>query len=531
MSARIATLSLALFLFAPLASAVAPTANLHQITWLVHIDLIDVGAGKDLTYYSDLIAEGTATATDFVKGDQGPFDQACCNVLETISVATFGTPGDGLDVPSSQADYDVIDAIVGASGSYGFLVDSLGYCGGPTTTAIGCAQRPTCDGDGSDDPDLYMVLTIEAYDAGVFGKVIAHERGHNACLSHATADRCQIMRSGSGGACLTTTECTNFDAGRNSTGGTCECHDGAGGLEDDGDACTEGAITGICSGGLCGEVGSDASVQLLAAGGPGAPEGDATDDPLLISGATGGWTDLGAFNGSDAPTGLAYATDRDVVYGVVPTGGDHELITIDPTTGAKTGTVGTLTGYNNVISLAYNPGATSSPSDDLLYGLDRDGSFEDLLEIDPDDASVVFKGGLSKGVTNGFLGLAYDSINDKLYASGFANSGIYEVATTCGGLCTATALTGFSKARVFSGLAFSPETGALYLTGSQSGPRTLYDAIDATTFATTEKIGVDGYTPGGFAAMPVPEPSAGLMQLAGAITLAALARRRARQQH
>ncbi len=181
---------------APLAMAVAPTGNLHQITWLVHVDMIDAGAGEDLAYYSSLIAEGTGTATDFVMGDQGPFDTPCCSKFETISVSTFGTPGDGLDVPSSETDLDALDLIVGASGSYGFLVDSLGYCSGPTSTAIGCGLRPSCSGNPNDDPPLWMIVTMEAYDSDVFGKVIAHERGHNACLSHVSDDRCQVMRSG-----------------------------------------------------------------------------------------------------------------------------------------------------------------------------------------------------------------------------------------------------------------------------------------------------------------------------------------------
>ena len=508
------------------ALAVAPPTNLHELKWLVHVDMIDAGAGRDLAFYEALIDQAVADATILVEGDQGPADSACCDVIAVLSVDTFGTPGDGLDVPSSAADQAALDAIVGSSGSTAFLVDSLGYCGGPTSTAIGCAARPSCTGNPDDDPGLKLIVTMEAHEVyDVFGETLAHERGHNSCLAHVTpGEQCLLMTSSAGGGCLTASDCTAYDNARNSSGGTCACHDGSGGTEDDGIACTERSVTGLCSGGLCGESGSDASVQLIAAGGPEAAEGAATDDALRISGLSGGWQNLGPVGSGTAPTGLAYAPLRGVLYAVNPLAGNDELIAIDPATGARTSSIGTLTGKENVTALAFDPGETDAEADDRLLALVRVGDFEDLFEIDPDDASVNDLGPLSVGVTDGFQGLAYDSINDKLYASGFVTGGIYEIDLACPTFCFATPVPGADVPRRTSSLAYSEATGRLYISGSQTGPRTLFDSIDATTFEAFPTIGIDDYTPGGLAAIPVPEPHPLLLQTVGGLAIGGLAR-------
>jgi hypothetical protein len=517
------------FFWAPLdALAVSPTTNLHELEWLVHIDMIDAGAGRDLAFYEAIINQAVGDATILIEGDQGPADSPCCDVITVLSVDTFGTSGDGLDVPSSAAEQAALNAIVGASGSTAFLVDSLGYCGGPTTTAIGCAARPSCTGNPNDDPGLKLIVTMEAHEIyDVIGETLAHERGHNSCLSHVTpGEKCLLMSSSAGGGCLTASDCTDLDNGRNNSGGTCACHDGSGGTEADATACTEGAVTGLCSGGLCGELDSDASVQLMAAGGPESALGAATDDALLTSGLSGGFENLGPIGASTAPTGLAYAPLRGVLYAVNPLAGEDELITLDPATGSRTGTIGTLIGKEEVTALAFDPGDTDAESDDRLFALVKAGDFEDLFEIDPDDASTNDLGGLSTGVTNGFQGLAYDSINDKLYASGFANSGIYEIDLACPFFCDTTQVLGVGVPRSGSSLAYSEETGRLYLSGSQSGPRTLFDSIDATTFETFPSIGTDDFTPGGLAAIPVPEPHPLFLQMVGGLAVAGLARRR-----
>jgi DNA-binding beta-propeller fold protein YncE len=245
---------------------------------------------------------------------------------------------------------------------------------------------------------------------------------------------------------------------------------------------------------------------------------------------SGGWVNLGAIGASTAPTGLAYAPLRGVLYAINPLPGSDELITLDPETGIKTGTIGTLSGKEEVRALAFDPGNTDAEHDDRLLALVRDEvepGFENLFEIDPDHGFVYDLGYLDLGATNGFQGLAYDSLNDKLYASGYRTGGLYEIDFSCPVFwCWMTQVSGISVERTNSSLAYSEETGRLYLSGSQSGPRTLFNSIDATTFETFPSVGIDDYTPGGLAAIPVPEPNLIILQGVGGLVVVGLARRR-----
>ncbi|MFB3118246.1 MAG: hypothetical protein ACE1ZP_05720, partial [Myxococcota bacterium] len=201
----------ACFFWVPLdAFAVAPTTNLHELKWLVHVDMIDAGADRDFAFYEAIIHQAVADATILIEGDQGPADSPCCDVITVLSIDTFGAPGDGLDVPSSAEDQAALDVIVGSSGSTAFLVDSLGYCGGPTPTAIGCARVPSCTDNPDDDPGLKLIVTLEAHEVyDVFGETLAHERGHNSCLGHLTpGEQCLLMTSSVGGGCITASGCT-----------------------------------------------------------------------------------------------------------------------------------------------------------------------------------------------------------------------------------------------------------------------------------------------------------------------------------
>ncbi|MGI9433015.1 MAG: hypothetical protein ACR2PQ_12415, partial [Myxococcota bacterium] len=269
------------------------------------------------------------------------------------------------------------------------------------------------------------------------------------------------------------------------------------------------------SGGLCDEVTSDVAVQLLAAAGAENLTNATPDDSLLLSGRTGGWNDLGAIGSNTEPRGLAYAPARGVVFGVGPTaGGDDELVTLDPATGDLIASVGTLTGIQDVIALAFDPGPTADPSDDRLLALDDDASaFEDLLEIDPDTAAVTNRGGLSTGFSAGFEGLAYDSTNGVLYASSPGGLFIIDPTSCPPGLCSVTQVTAVSLPRTGAGLAWSERTGRLYLVGNQFGDAaTLYDSIDPVTWATEETVVIQGFTTGGLAApnAPLPECNDGI---------------------
>ncbi len=492
--------------------AAPPTADLHQLPWFVHVDLIDAGAGTDLAYWQARIDEAMATATRLYEAGHGPFDTPCCTRIErSVPVVTFGTPGDGLDVLDSAAEYTTIGG-TGLPGSRAFLVDSMTYCGGAAPSAIGCAQRPTCDGNPNDDPDLYMVVTVDALDSGDLGGVTAHERGHNACLPHVDVDECQIMRPAGGGGCVDATECANLSAGRNATGGVCSCHDGLGGIEPDRRSCNE-ITNGVCSGGVCGNDVSHAGVELLGAAGPENADGATPDDALRIAGLPGNWTDLGPLNGAgDVVEGLAWSTDAGILYGVVPTSGDDSVVTVDRATGDILATVGTIAnGTDLLVALAYDPGATSATSDDRLLALESDGTFEDLVEIDPaSPSSTTLIGPLAFGAANGFRGLAYDSANARIYTASPLVDGIYEIDTsTCGSFCGLNQLVGLGVARWDASLAYSSHTGRLYLVGTQSGVaplgrRLLYNVIDPVAVTTGEEAGLDAFTPAALAALPLP---------------------------
>jgi hypothetical protein len=530
-AATTTSLLAALVLAAPPAFA-APTADLHEIKWFVHTDLIDVGMGMDLPFYEAILDAGIEEVPVALEGDQGPTDTVCCSRLvkeehsPSVTLTTFGTPGDGLDVLDA-GDFATISGI-GGSGSRGFIIDSINSCGG--SPAVGCATLPACDSTPDDDPDLVLIVTMDAEDSGFLGLVIAHERGHNGCLVHVAANTCELMRGAVSGGCLSAQECADYTDARTTTGGSCVCHADGGGPETDGTTCDDAPVVGgQCSGGLCGGIPGDASVQLVASGGPESASGATTDDPLLTSTIPGGWSDLGAFGSTIR--GLAHDKDSGTLYGVRDVASaDDELVTVDPTTGSITGTVGTITGHAEVISLAFDPGPTTGTGDDRLLALSTDGSFEDLIEIDPSTATPTTLGPLSVGVSGNFQGLAYDSANQAIYASGFAGGSIWEIdESACGNpfFCTTTEVMSLSLPRIDSGLTYSPDSGRLYLVGRQANGRILYDAVDASTLTVAgQTMGIDPYTIGALAAIPVPEPSGLLGVPAGVALLWLLARRR-----
>ena len=85
---------------------------------------------------------------------------------------------------------------------------------------------------------------------------------------HVSDNECQLMAAFNGGGCLDAMECSRVVDEAQTTGSqTCDCHTDGGVFEADGGACAD-VVTGFCSGGVCGEPGSDASVRLIAAGGP-----------------------------------------------------------------------------------------------------------------------------------------------------------------------------------------------------------------------------------------------------------------------
>lgn len=535
-----ALLSLILLLSPGLAlpAAAAPDVDLHELTWYVHVDLIDPGAGEDLAFWQAQIDASVASANELLEGPQGPADTPCCTrFTRNVAVATFGTSGDGLDVMDSAADQSAI-ASHSSTGSAAYLIDSMTWCGASSPAAIGCAVRPGCDGDGSDDPDLWMVVTVEAYDDEVLPSVIAHERGHNACRMHETTDECQLMQPSVAipglAGCLTASECSDIQDARTTTssGLSCTCQDMAGAIEADGTACSELA-GGVCSGGLCGDAAGDAGVTLLGSAAPGVASGGAVDDAIEISALKGAWSTLGVWSvGSDEITALTHAYDSNTTYGIVATAGDDSVVVVDAATGTITSTVGAIANGSDLITgMAYDPGATSDPSDDRLIVLEvttaDTGEFRAIDPASPGTASLL--GSLAFTPASAFSGLAYDPVAERLYIATPFNPSMWQVdLSTCPpGSCSTTGITGTPWFRSDASLAYSPETQLLYLVGTSfGGTRTFYNVIDPATWTSVETVSLDVFRPDGLAALPnsaaTTPPVPSMNSVAGALLVASI---------
>jgi len=551
-------------------AAAAPQAELQNLKWFV---VSGIGAGENLAHWQGVIDQATADAKLVLQGDQGPADVPCCVDIRRVSATSITAPT--LQAVDAQTDYDDMTArcTTSGGGSCAFLVDSVTYCGGPSPGTIGCADTPACVANvAGDDPTLVLVVSLDALADGALAQTLAHERGHNACLEHVpwtenpANNPCSLMQAAAGGGCLNAAECGHYRDAGNAVGGLCPCQTDALATTADGGACTDDAGSGLCSGGTCGAAGSDASAPLLVAGGTQSMNGDPSDARLHVSGLSGGWTDLGATTGGVEISGMEYAPSRSATYAVTAT---DQLLRLDPVTGLTMATVGTLPATGTFCdlsgcypdgassnafydSLAFDPGLTASPSDDVLYAIRTSETCRStdpiscnagagfcagqLVSIDPDDASTTLLGDLDSLFCGGFPGLAFDGTRRKLYAAVAGGVSLWEVDASCPSqFCTMSeVLYGANDtdpahlaarqvlARVRPSLAYSAETDRLYRIGSD-GSRELYDVFDAATLLYAEPIGVDGFTAG---ALATPEPGALAIGAAAVAALLGCARRR-----
>lgn len=559
MLARVAVvLGVALLAFAGSAAA-APQAELQNLRWFV-VD--GIGQGEALPHWQGVVDQAMADAKLLLQGDQGPIDVPCCVDIRRTAITSITAPT--LQAVDVETDYDDMTArcTQAGGGSCAFLVDTISYCGGPTATTIGCADTPLCnENTPGDDPTLVVVVSLDALADGTLAQTLAHERGHNACLTHVAGNPCALMRSSTGGGCIDAAECGHYRDAGNADGGPCPCQSDALTTDRELGRCSDDTVAGgQCSGGICGEAGSDASLSMLVSGGTASITGDAPDARLHVSGLSGGWESLGATTGNVEITGMEYAASRGATYAVTAT---DQLLRVDARTGATLATIGTLpaTGdfgdfppgaSSNAFyqSLAFDPGPSASAADDLLYAIRESESCRaidpatcpafcsgELVSVDPDDATTLLVGALDSLFCGGFPGLAYDSTRGKLYAAVSAGVSLYEIDLDCPSqFCTMNeVLYGPDEsspeqnaarqilARYRPTLAYSPTTDRLYRLGADS-VRQLYDVFDAETLAFAEPIGVDGFTAGGLA---VPEPGATLLGAAAIGAIACAARRRA----
>ncbi len=562
------------------AAASPPAKSIHALDWYVHPDLEADGDTQPLSYWESLIEEATASANDILQGQNGPADVPCCTALTVGSVQFISPEDDPDDIYfdiGSSAEFNSLKSI-GGGGSRAFFVDTISSCNSSNTPSLGCAETPNCV-DAANNPDVILVVTLETHEAfDRLADTLAHERGHNACLAHidfAAASECQLMTPASGGACLddlASSQCDRYRAAANvSPAGSCDCHESVGVAAVDAAACTpETASAGLCSGGLCGETGSDAGISLVAAAGTNALVGDTTDEWISMSGATGGWSSSTPCGSGYEVRGLAYSPGRNTVYAVAPVLDParvdpgwvtpNTLLELDPGTG-DVSIVGEISGYDEIVALAFDPGAEAGPGDDRLLALAVEWNSvtpesealycRRLIEVDPDDASTVPSPDLDvdgngqppKIITQcttdldagGMQGLAYDTMRSKLYASGKSSTmQVREIELPCGSTCTvgtsiSTPATLFRKS---PGLAYSATSDRIHLVGwgnyGAAGPRIFFDSFDANTFERAPSLAIAGFSPGGLAAVPspypVPEPAGGAWVVL--LALAMLGRRR-----
>ena len=214
---------LAVLVLLPGVAAANIGRRVDSLIFSIHVDLLAQYDIEDLRRHLE-------DARAAFQGSQGPGDVTCCTQIDEIDLEIFGTPGDGLDVIDSEAKENQVI-------SMNALVLDITW------------PSPRCGSGRNGEPGMIIAL-----DCSDIGHTIAHERGHNADLSHRTDATCTpLMESNGRGGCLLISECTSFRA-LGATDGVCTCHDPTIGMPPlaDGTACTLDGEAGECrAGGVC----------------------------------------------------------------------------------------------------------------------------------------------------------------------------------------------------------------------------------------------------------------------------------------
>lgn len=241
----------------------------------------------------------------------------------------------------------------------------------------------------------------------VSGFAFAHERGHNAGLTHTQPGVCSVMTPSTVGEneCVLLYEwCLAFQGLGDSSGERCECIAGATGLRPPGTPCELDATTsGVCGWDAeCKPQATPLGAEIL-----GAQAGTSNFRSLMFSAYGVGEVGPGfAAPPADAVQSLTFAAARGLLYGTAAqgSGGNDALVLVDKQFGTTT-----------LVAALDRPGVralTYDPSGDLLLGADSDAGL--LLEINPDTGAVTEVGpiGLSP-----IEGLAFDVTTSTLYAA------------------------------------------------------------------------------------------------------------------
>jgi hypothetical protein len=200
-----------------------------RVVYSVHVDVADQLGELDLAFY-------LREATLLLQRSQGGVDAPCCVRLDAVELERFGTPGDGLDVIDSELEWQQL-------GSRRAIVQSIRWCGQVRPAILGCAETP--------GERLAVALDTDPEDMAI---VLAHERGHNAGLTHRTNDACALMRPSvyHTQGCVNGSECSVLRALASAPGphGSCDCLDAVGAPpRGEFSPCAEDGRSGVCRGG------------------------------------------------------------------------------------------------------------------------------------------------------------------------------------------------------------------------------------------------------------------------------------------
>jgi len=142
----------------------AATAHDHGLDYANHVDLADpmTDARLDQILSEGSLRVGQANFTE---------DVACCVTSSRLGTgATFGSPGDGLDIIDTSTETSAVLTDPSARIKVARLIN---YCGGPGNNIIGCG---IVGGNG--------IIVVRRSNIGSEAVLWIHEYGHNIGLGH-----------------------------------------------------------------------------------------------------------------------------------------------------------------------------------------------------------------------------------------------------------------------------------------------------------------------------------------------------------
>ncbi len=180
---------------------------------------------------------------------------------------------------------------------------------------------------------------------------------------------------------------------------------------------------------------------------------DAEADMLVsIDPATGVRTPIGPLS-DPIVAGLAYDSTHDILYASsTSTGAGRNLLRVDYTTGAVA-VIGPM-GQGGMHGIEYNPNRG------VLYGV-TNGYSSKVWTLDITTGAATAVGTYSATPSAWLAGLAYDYVNDVMYASDVLNYRLFRVDMDTGAITLVGPFNGPTGSKIGGGLAWDPQWGLL----------------------------------------------------------------------